>query len=78
VDRYLAEWVRRQSTQILARAAAGLLGVQLDKKGVYTLGDRHNPVAPVTVRQIGRLVVLVGGLVSGLCMLAILGVNFLC
>jgi adenosylcobinamide-phosphate synthase len=56
---------------------AGLLGVQLDKQGVYTLGDRHNPVAPATVRQAWRLVVLVGGLVSGLCVLAILGVYFL-
>ena len=54
---------------------AGLLGVQLEKKGVYTLGDRDFSVEPVTVRQAWRLVVLTGWFASGLCVLGILGVH---
>ena len=56
---------------------AGLLGVQLEKKGVYTLGDRDNPVTPRTVRRAWRLVLLTGWLASGLCVLGILGVHLL-
>jgi len=54
---------------------AGLLGVQLEKKEVYTLGDRDTPVVPMTVRSAWRLVVLTGWFTSGLCMLVILGVH---
>ncbi len=56
---------------------AGLLGVQLEKKGVYTLGDRDNPVVPATVRQAWRLVVLMGWFASGLCVLGIVGIHLL-
>jgi adenosylcobinamide-phosphate synthase len=56
---------------------AGLLGVGLEKKGVYALGDRNTPVSPLTVRQAWRLVVLTGWFASGLCVLGILGVYLL-
>jgi adenosylcobinamide-phosphate synthase len=56
---------------------AGLLGVQLEKKGVYTLGDQENPVVPMTVRHAWRLVVLAGWIAFGLCTLGILGVQLL-
>jgi adenosylcobinamide-phosphate synthase len=55
---------------------AGLLGVQLEKKGFYTLGDRENPVLPITVRHAWRLVVITGWLASGLCLLGLLGMHF--
>jgi adenosylcobinamide-phosphate synthase len=48
---------------------AGLLGVQLEKKGVYVLGDRDNPIVPMTVRYAWRLVVLASWFASGLCVL---------
>jgi adenosylcobinamide-phosphate synthase len=54
---------------------AGLLGVKLEKKGVYALGDQENVVAPATVRHAWRLVALVGWLASGLCVLGVLGVH---
>jgi adenosylcobinamide-phosphate synthase len=56
---------------------AGLLGVQLEKKGVYILGDRDRPITPETVRQAWRLVVVAGGLASGWCVLGIVGVHCL-
>jgi adenosylcobinamide-phosphate synthase len=56
---------------------AGLLGVQLEKKGVYTLGDRENPVVPMTVKDAWRLVVLAGWFASGLCILGICGIHLL-
>jgi adenosylcobinamide-phosphate synthase len=56
---------------------AGLLGVQLEKKGVYTLGDRVHPITPQTVRQAWRLAVLVGLVASGLCALGIVGIRLL-
>lgn len=56
---------------------AGLLGVQLEKKGVYTLGDRENPVVPRTVQEAWRLVTLAGWLFCGLCLAAIVGLHFL-
>jgi adenosylcobinamide-phosphate synthase len=56
---------------------AGLLGVRLEKKGVYSLGDPVNPVTPDTVWRAWRLVVLTGLLTSGLCVLGILGVDLL-
>jgi adenosylcobinamide-phosphate synthase len=54
---------------------AGLLGVQLEKKGWYTLGDPDQPVVPLTVRRAWRLVRLGGWLASGLCLLGILGIH---
>jgi adenosylcobinamide-phosphate synthase len=56
---------------------AGLLGVRLEKKGVYTLGDPVHPIIPDTIRQAWRLVVLTGWLASGLCVLGILGLSLL-
>jgi len=53
---------------------AGLLGVRLEKKGAYTLGDADNPVTPATVRQAWRLVVLMGWFMVGLCVLGIFGI----
>ena len=55
---------------------AGLLGVQLEKKGAYILGDRDNPVVPITVRHAWRVVVLTAWIAAGLCMLGILGIHF--
>jgi adenosylcobinamide-phosphate synthase len=56
---------------------AGLLGVQLEKKGVYLLGDRDIPVSPLTVRCAWRLVTLAGWLASDLCLLASVGIHLL-
>jgi adenosylcobinamide-phosphate synthase len=56
---------------------AGLLGVQLEKKGVYSLGDRENLIVPQTVRCAWRLVALAGWLASAFCMLGIFGVHLL-
>ena len=50
---------------------AGLLGVQLEKKGCYILGDRDKPVTTLTVRHAWRLVVLASWLASGLCVLGL-------
>jgi adenosylcobinamide-phosphate synthase len=56
---------------------AGLLGVQLEKKGVYALGDPGNPVTPVAVRHAWGIVALTGSIASGFCILAIVGIDFL-
>jgi adenosylcobinamide-phosphate synthase len=56
---------------------AGLLGVRLEKKGVYTLGDPVHLVIPDTVRQAWRLVVVTGWLASALCVLGILALYLL-
>ncbi len=56
---------------------AGLLGVELEKKEVYNLGDRDNPVVPATVRHAWHLVVLAGWFASGFCMLGMLGIHLL-
>jgi adenosylcobinamide-phosphate synthase len=56
---------------------AGLLGVRLEKKGVYVLGDPEHPVTPLTVRHAWRLVTLAGWLSAGLCGLGVLGFHFL-
>ncbi len=42
-------------------AAAGALGVQLEKVGHYTLGDAHQPVTPATIRRAEMMVRTVGG-----------------
>lgn len=43
-------------------AAAGALGVQLEKVGHYTLGDARQPVTPATIRQAETMVRCVGGM----------------
>jgi adenosylcobinamide-phosphate synthase len=50
---------------------AGLLGVQLEKKGVYTLGDPKRPLMPATVTQAWRLVVLTGWIAAALAMFGV-------
>jgi adenosylcobinamide-phosphate synthase len=50
---------------------AGLLGVQLEKKAVYTLGDRVSAVTPWAVRQAWRLAQLAAWLAAGLGLAAI-------
>lgn len=52
---------------------AGLLGVRLEKKGVYVLGDPDQIVTPETVRQAWNLIVLTGWLAVGLSFLGIVG-----
>jgi adenosylcobinamide-phosphate synthase len=56
---------------------AGLLGVRLEKKGAYALGDPRTPLTPDTVRDAGRLVALAGWLMAGLCALGVLGAHAL-
>ena len=50
---------------------AGLLGVRLEKKGVYALGEASRPITPETVRSAWRLVILASGIMIGLCVLSI-------
>jgi adenosylcobinamide-phosphate synthase len=45
---------------------AGLLGVALEKKGVYVLGDPQSPLSPAKVRQAWRLVVFSSLVMVGL------------
>jgi adenosylcobinamide-phosphate synthase len=54
---------------------AGLLGVRLEKKGAYALGDATNPLTPTTVRDAWRLVVLAGWLAAAQCALGVVGVH---
>ena len=56
---------------------AGLLGVRLEKKGAYTLGDDRNPLTPAVVREAWRLVVVSAWLMAGLCAAGIVGLHFL-
>jgi len=55
--------------------AAGLLGVQLEKQGVYTLGEPIAPLQPLTVTKAWRLVSSTGWLAAGLCALGIVFFN---
>ena len=55
---------------------AGLLGVQLEKKGVYTLGDREKPIVATTVLQAWRVVVVSAWFMAGLCALGILALHY--
>lgn len=43
-------------------AAAGALGVQLEKVGYYTLGDNEKPLAPADIRRAERMVWSIGGI----------------
>jgi adenosylcobinamide-phosphate synthase len=56
---------------------AGLLGVRLEKKGIYALGDPLHPLTPATVRDGWRLVKRTAWLTAGLCALATVGVRAL-
>src|SRR5205807_4109329 len=51
---------------------AGLLGVELEKKGVYVLGDPRQPLTPATVREAWRIVAWAGQVMLALCGLALL------
>lgn len=48
-------------------AMAGLLGVALEKKGVYVLGDPHQPLTFEKVQEARRLVTVAGLVAVGLC-----------
>jgi adenosylcobinamide-phosphate synthase len=52
---------------------AGLLGVRLEKKSVYVLGDERRPLTPDTVQQARRLVRLASWMIAGLCAAALVG-----
>jgi adenosylcobinamide-phosphate synthase len=56
---------------------AGLLGVRLEKKGAYALGDARTPLTPAAVGDAKRLVALAGWLMAGLCALGVVGVHAL-
>jgi len=49
-------------------AAAGSLGVQLEKTGHYTLGNEHNPLSANTISAMLRIMWLVTGIWSLLCL----------
>jgi len=49
-------------------AAAGALGVQLEKPGFYKLGDADGLLAPAAIADASRLVVLASFIWWGLCM----------
>ncbi|HKI37565.1 MAG TPA: adenosylcobinamide-phosphate synthase CbiB [Gemmataceae bacterium] len=54
---------------------AGLLGVRLEKKGAYALGDPTARLTPAAVADAWRLVVLAGWLMAGLCVAGIVGIH---
>jgi adenosylcobinamide-phosphate synthase len=56
---------------------AGLLGVELEKKGVYVLGDPREPLTPQKVRQAWRLVLVAGILMVALCVVVLAGTSAL-
>jgi adenosylcobinamide-phosphate synthase len=56
-------------------AAAGALGVRLEKPGHYRLGDNHHPLAPETIGGAVRLV-RVASLLWLLMAVSVLGVRF--
>ena len=51
---------------------AGLLDVQLTKKGVYSLGEAREPLTPAKVRQAWRIVMAASGVMVFLCCVALL------
>ncbi len=53
-------------------AMAGLLGVKLDKRGVYSLGDASVPVTPAKVRDAWRIVLAACWGMSAACALLLL------
>ena len=54
-----------------------LLGVRLEKKGAYALGDPIRPLTTADVRDAWRLVALTGWLSAILCALGVAGVHAL-
>jgi adenosylcobinamide-phosphate synthase len=56
---------------------AGLLGVRLEKKGAYVLGDPTRPLTPAVVREAWRLVIVVACLTAGLCALGMIAMQAL-
>jgi adenosylcobinamide-phosphate synthase len=54
---------------------AGLLGVRLEKKGAYVLGDPDQPITPQTVRAAWRLAVIAGSIATALSALGVLAVH---
>jgi adenosylcobinamide-phosphate synthase len=56
---------------------AGLLGVKLEKKGAYALGDPSEPIEAGAVRRAWRVVAAAGWLMSVLCAGAIASIYFL-
>jgi adenosylcobinamide-phosphate synthase len=54
---------------------AGLLDVQLTKKGVYSLGDAREALTPAKVRQAWRIVLAASGIMMILSCLALLAVT---
>jgi adenosylcobinamide-phosphate synthase len=54
---------------------AGLLGVRLEKKGAYALGDPTTPLTPAAVRDAWRLVVVAAWLMAGLCALGLVALH---
>ena len=48
-------------------AAAGALGIQLEKVGHYTLGDNEKVVSPADIKRAERMVWCVGGIAIVLC-----------
>lgn len=55
----------------------GLLGIALEKKGVYLLGDSREPLMPQKVRQAWHLVLVAGMFMVALCVLTLVGVSVL-
>jgi cobalamin biosynthesis protein CobD/CbiB len=51
-------------------ALAGALGVQLEKEGYYTLGDKHGTLSIATLDDSIRLVAIAAGLWTGLLILS--------
>jgi adenosylcobinamide-phosphate synthase len=58
-------------------AMAGLLGVRLEKKGAYVLGDPTRPLTPAVVREAWRLVIVAACLMAGLCALGVIALHAL-
>jgi adenosylcobinamide-phosphate synthase len=56
---------------------AGLLGVRLEKKGAYVLGDPIEPLKPAKVGEAWRLAAGAGLLAAGLCGAGIVGLSCL-
>jgi adenosylcobinamide-phosphate synthase len=53
---------------------AGLLGVQLEKKGVYVLGDAAQPLTPAKIGEAWRLAAGAGVVAAGMCAAGSVGV----
>ncbi len=54
---------------------AGLLGIRLEKKDVYVLGDPDHSIDPMTVRRASHLVGQTGCMAAVLCIVGIVGIH---